>query len=363
MEGSGVVSFSKEQVVVSKSEEVDYSEAKIVQTESENFEIVDNELLSEIAHNLSVAQRSLESKGRATSRRPAKAEPEDEPSVSGREILNESQNLQVIVKDILKALEHSNTTIDKLKRELADLKQENKDKTEGLQMQVDAANAKATEAVERADDLEYTLESTENSLTELKRVNRVLILENAIAVEQLKRHNVLGVEIPLLNSSDSFLDQHSTKELKIQVTPLDPTSREARVEASPIAKKRTHQEQWTGDSFLTPEISSPKVSTPQSQSKLLERNRRRMLLVDQPPSTPIAIDTSNTSEAVDALMDDLMTRLTMVDLDISYKKLADHQYKIGEKIFHLKNINGRLFTRKGGGYQDLLVVLASFLRF
>ena len=105
------------------------------------------------------------------------------------------------------------------------------------------------------------------------------------------------------------------------------------------------------------------MKTPESQSKLLERNRRRMLLVDQSPSTPTAIDTTNTTEAVDALVEDLMTRLQMVDLDISYRKLADFQYKIGEKKYHLRNINGRLFTRKGGGYQDLLVVLTSFLRF
>ena len=72
---------------------------------------------------------------------------------------------------------------------------------------------------------------------------------------------------------------------------------------------------------------------------------------------------TNTTEAVDALVEDLMTRLQMVDLDISYRKLADFQYKIGEKKYHLRNINGRLFTRKGGGYQDLLVVLTSFLRF
>ena len=89
-----------------------------------------------------------------------------------------------------------------------------------------------------------------------------------------------------------------------------------------------------------------------------------MLLIDQTPSTPtMAIDTSNTTEAVDALVDDLMTRLNMVDLDVSFRKLADYQYKIGDKVYHLTNINGRLFTRKGGGYQDLLVVLTSFLRF
>jgi len=87
-----------------------------------------------------------------------------------------------------------------------------------------------------------------------------------------------------------------------------------------------------------------------------------MLLIDQTPSTPIAIDPHNTSEAVDALVDDLMTRLNMVDLDITYKKMADFQYKIGDKLFHLKNINGRLFALKGGGYQDLLMVLTSFLR-
>ncbi len=50
-----------------------------------------------------------------------------------------------------------------------------------------------------------------------------------------------------------------------------------------------------------------------------------MLLIDQTPSTPIAIDPSNTSEAVDALVGDLMTRLNMVDLDITYKKVADFQ--------------------------------------
>lgn len=242
-----------------------------------------------------------------------------------------------------------------------------------LQSEVDAASARATEAIERADDIEYALETAESSLSELKRVNRVLILENAIAVEQLKNHQIHGVEIPLLPISDPFSDNpvHSSTDLSIKVTPLDPTSREARAEASPISKKKvSSKDPWGFGGFadhnpnlLTPELSiSSRMSTPQSQSKLLEKNRRRMLQADQ-PSTPIAIDTSNTSEAVDALVDDLMTRLNMVDLDITYKKLADYQYRIGDKKFHLKNINGRLFTLKGGGYQDLLVVLTSFLRF
>ena len=197
-------------------------------------------------------------------------------------------------------------------------------------------------------------------------MNRVLILENAIAVEELKRHNVMGVEIPLLKLPETYSENNLSGDFKLKVTPLDPTSRKARLEASPIGKTIAMRDSWDPD--LTPELKSattlPIVTTPESQSKLLEKNRRRMLLIDQTPSTPtMAIDTSNTTEAVDALVDDLMTRLNMVDLAVSFRKLADYQYKIGDKVYHLKNINGRLFTRKGGGYQDLLVVLTSFLRF
>ncbi|QDZ24081.1 hypothetical protein HOP50_12g66180 [Chloropicon primus] len=359
-EGSGVVAFAKEQVLTSADAEVDYAEAKDVQTDDEGYEIVDKSLVEKVAKALSASEAACKDKLYPDDSSSSRGAEEDEPSVSGESVARKAQDLQNLVSKLVKALEKSESTIADLRDQLASEKKERKETREELEAKVDAANSKATEAAARAEDSEYALEAAETSLDQLKRVNRVLILENAIAVEQLKRNNVMGVEIPLLKLSES-LSGNLSGEFKLKVTPLDPTSRQARMEASPRGKGMAS----TG--MLTPELSTssplPQVTTPESQSKLLERNRRRMLLVDQSPLSPIAIDTSNTTEAVDALVADLMTRLNMVDLDINYKKLADFQYKIGDKIFHLKNINGRLFTRKGGGYQDLLMVLTSFLRF
>ncbi len=357
---SGVVNFSKKQIV--QDEALDYSQAKDVQTDDEDFEIAERQVLAGMAELLSTAERSLKvakfGKYQLAASRTSESE---EPTISGRGgLLEKSQALQDLVKDVVKMLDKSETTISDLKEQIAGLQQKQRESLDELKAEVKAANARAADAEGRAENVEYALETAETSLVDLKRVNRVLILENALAVEQLKRHNVLGVEIPLLKVADSLSENNSSGDLRMKVTPLDPTSRQARLEASPIGTKKSSQD-WS--SGLTPEISSSRVSTPQSQSKLLERNRRRMLLIDQSPSTPIAIENNNTSEAVDALVDDLMTRLNMVDLDISYKKVADYQYKIGDKMFHLKNINGRLFTLRGGGYQDLLVVLTSFLRF
>ena len=365
MEETGVVNFSRERMMLGKEEEEEEqnpgeslpSSDKSCQTDGDDLEVVERALLSDIAGALSSAEEACStatSKTGDSSRRAIGAG--NEPTVSGRGLLAKARNVQDLVSALVKALERTEAEAADLKEQLVEAKKEKKKSTEDFETKVDAANARAMEALERAED----------ALNQLKRVNRVLILENAIAVEELKRHNVMGVEIPLLKLPETYSENNLSGDFKLKVTPLDPTSRKARLEASPIGKTIAMRDSWDPD--LTPELKSattlPIVTTPESQSKLLEKNRRRMLLIDQTPSTPtMAIDTSNTTEAVDALVDDLMTRLNMVDLDVSFRKLADYQYKIGDKVYHLKNINGRLFTRKGGGYQDLLVVLTSFLRF
>ena len=375
MEETGVVNFSRERMMLGKEEEEEEqnpgeslpSSDKSCQTDGDDLEVVERALLSDIAGALSSAEEACStatSKTGDSSRRAIGAG--NEPTVSGRGLLAKARNVQDLVSALVKALERTEAEAADLKEQLVEAKKEKKKSTEDFETKVDAANARAMEALERAEDVDYALSATEDALNQLKRVNRVLILENAIAVEELKRHNVMGVEIPLLKLPETYSENNLSGDFKLKVTPLDPTSRKARLEASPIGKTIAMRDSWDPD--LTPELKSattlPIVTTPESQSKLLEKNRRRMLLIDQTPSTPtMAIDTSNTTEAVDALVDDLMTRLNMVDLAVSFRKLADYQYKIGDKVYHLKNINGRLFTRKGGGYQDLLVVLTSFLRF
>ena len=361
--GTGaLVRFGKGQVLALEGPSGN-GEDREAQTSGEGFEIVQTDLLEEVVEALAASEKACLKKVQGSSRGRGG---EDLPTVSGRSVLERARGLQDLVSGLVKALERSEASVAELEERVEDLRAEKAEAVQELESRVEAAGARATQATERAEDAEYNLGAAEASLGQLKRVNRVLLLENAIAVEQLKRNNVAGVEIPLLKLQDGFpIENNLSGDFKqIKVTPLDPTSRQARVEASPIGKTVAGRD---FDPLLTPELGAatppPPVKTPESQSKLLERNRRRMLLVDQSPSTPTAIDTTNTTEAVDALVEDLMTRLQMVDLDISYRKLADFQYKIGEKKYHLRNINGRLFTRKGGGYQDLLVVLASFLRF
>mmetsp|Transcript_10439 Transcript_10439/g.26129 ORF Transcript_10439/g.26129 Transcript_10439/m.26129 type:complete len:403 (-) Transcript_10439:658-1866(-) len=398
-ESKGVVKFSKDLLAAGSGDKapLDYGEAKEVQAVSEDLEIVERATLSELAEVLSASEQALRSKvpksgnlwqslaskanAGGSHRRPASSSGTGAgaASVSGRAAVEQAQALQELVKRAVKLLEKSETTVASLREQVEELEQEKRERVAELDAKVEEASSRATVATERAEDAEFALDSSEKNLRALKRVNRVLILENALAVEQLKRHNVAGVEIPMLKVSDSFAAETPSpgESLKIKVTPLDPTSRQARMEASPIGKSKKKvplsaslsgqsldwDEGEEDEASLAASLGAPSaVTTPQSQQKLLQRTRRRMLLIDQTPSTPIAIDPHNTSEAVDALVDDLMTRLNMVDLDITYKKMADFQYKIGDKLFHLKNINGRLFALKGGGYQDLLMVLTSFLR-
>lgn len=159
----------------------------------------------------------------------------------------------------------------------------------------------------------------------------------------------IGVSIPEID-----LPVHVDSDSSVKVLPLDPTSREAHFVASPIAQSKSIDE-W--DVSSSPDLSIKKTKSYDDQNKLLRKYRRKLNLVDQPSFTPVAKNSKNRSEAVDALVKDLMTRLQISGFNIEFKKLGAFQYRIENKVFQIKVLNGRLFTRMGGGYHELIDII------
>lgn len=330
------------------------------------------------------------------------------PRASGADVLARARRLSALIRKAVDAYQANRNAAGALKKQAAAAEADGSERARTLVRRAEAAEAQSAAARERAGGAEYALDQAESALRDTKRLNRVLVLENAIAIDQLKKCRFSGVELAtqeiakLSDASPSgagfafrkkgapgdgagpssaedlrghgagpgespagALRERPTPSARTQ--PLDPTSRAARIAASPIKKRlsaSTYGDWDGGDSDSEGENGEggPEAMahfpTIEEQAAILERNRRRLLhLVDQPPSSPLALANENTMEAVDAMVKDLATRVRVSDVDLAFKRLGPFQYRIGEKTFHLKNINGRLFTRKGGGYLELVELL------
>ena len=260
-------------------------------------------------------------------------------------------------------LQEHKDKIQLMEKEAKETRWEYDHKVQTLEKQVAELQKELQEKSKKLVDKQGHVEKVEKKYQEQVRMNRILGLENAFAIQQLKDSNVSGVSIMQNTSALLHSPQKAGAKSPLRTAssaPLDPTSRQAKSTASPARREiasdiKTIKEARVKSRYLYQLENfqlAKEIYLSSLVSSQMETNRVAAELKEQ----GLALDSSSPL-AVDIMVEDFITRFRAVSIDLPHNKLGPATYEIAGMLFRLKNMNGHLVVRKGGGYHDLIDII------
>lgn len=288
----------------------------------------------------------------------------------GNEALENFESTQFMLKtrserctELTKDKANALTRAEKAEAEILSLKAEMQDFAE----RQDAQQKKHEKAVERV----------EKDLEEQQRANRVLALENHIAVEHLRK-NKINVEFPEVSAIEDVVGSYGSKTTPPPSKGQSPgspapgsTSPRHFSENAPLCANKPGIimaddpkfwracETWKAvcntvlnekKNFLTTH-NNLNANAPGSPDGVNVRVRTPTFMRTE------AIVETRCAATLETLVTALRRCLTQQGMKLPMEKVADFKYALGNKVYTLKVTNGELVVRKGGGYMGLIDVI------
>ncbi|KAK3251555.1 hypothetical protein CYMTET_39114 [Cymbomonas tetramitiformis] len=224
---------------------------------------------------------------------------------------------------------------------------------------------------------EKAMERVEKDLEDQLRANRVLALENHIAVEHLRK-NKINIEFPEVSAIEDVVGNYGSKTTPPPCRGHSPgspapgsTSPRHFSENAPLCANKPGIimaddpkfwracETWKAvcntvlnekKNFLTTH-NNLNVNAPGSPDGVNVRVRTPTFMRTE------AIVETRCAATLETLVTALRRCLTQQGMKLPMEKVADFKYTLGSKVYTLKVTNGELVVRKGGGYMGLIDVI------